>query len=81
MSAETMAHIFEPMLTTKRIGTGAGLGLAICHQIVRQHAGSIQVKSEIGRGTCFTIVLPLDCREKLEGMAGTSPVSVLSSEG
>jgi signal transduction histidine kinase len=81
MSAETMAHIFEPMFTTKRIGTGAGLGLAICHQIVRQHAGSIQVKSEIGRGTCFTIVLPLDCREKLEGMAGTSPVSVLSSEG
>ena len=42
MARETLAHIFDPMFTTKQIGTGAGLGLAICDQIVRQHAGTIQ---------------------------------------
>jgi len=66
MGRETLAHIFDPMFTTKQIGTGAGLGLAICDQIVRQHAGTIRVESEPGQGTTFTIRLPLDCREKAE---------------
>ncbi len=66
MSRETLDHIFDPMFTTKQIGTGAGLGLAICDQIVRQHGGSIQVESEPERGTRFVIRLPLDCREKVE---------------
>jgi signal transduction histidine kinase len=69
MPRETLAHIFDPMFTTKQIGTGAGLGLAICDQIVRQHAGTIHAKSEPGRGTTFTIRLPLDCREKVEAPA------------
>jgi len=74
MNAETLAHIFEPMFTTKFIGTGAGLGLAIADQIVRQHAGAISAESEPGRGTCFTILLPVDCRERLEStmVAGSS---------
>ncbi|MGH9351723.1 MAG: sensor histidine kinase [Terriglobia bacterium] len=59
-------HIFDPMFTTKRLGTGAGLGLAICNQIVRQHGGNIEVESQINRGTRFIITMPLDCREKLE---------------
>ena len=71
MSKETRAHIFEPMFTTKRMGTGSGLGLAICDQIIRQHAGMISVESELGRGTRFTILLPLDCR----GRAETPPPS------
>jgi signal transduction histidine kinase len=66
MAHETLAHIFDPMFTTKRIGTGAGLGLAICEQIVCQHAGTIHAESEPGRGSAFTIRLPLDCREKVE---------------
>jgi signal transduction histidine kinase len=66
MPRETLAHIFDPMFTTKQIGTGAGLGLAICEQIVRQHAGTIHAESEPGHGTTFTIRLPLDCREKVE---------------
>jgi two-component system NtrC family sensor kinase len=78
MSAETLAHIFDPMFTTKQLGTGAGLGLAICDQIVRQHGGSIQAESELGRGTRFIIRLPLDCREKLEP---TVPVGVATSNG
>ncbi len=66
MAHETLAHIFDPMFTTKQIGTGAGLGLAVCEQIVRQHAGTIHAESEPGRGTTFTIQLLLDCREKVE---------------
>jgi len=72
MTAETLARIFEPMFTTKRLGTGAGLGLAICDQIIRQHGGTIHVESEVGRGTRFVIHLPLDCRERLEAMAGAT---------
>jgi signal transduction histidine kinase len=69
MPRETLAHIFDPMFTTKQIGTGAGLGLAICDQIVRQHAGTIRAESEPGLGTTFTIRLPMDCREKAEAPA------------
>ena len=76
MARETLAHIFDPMFTTKQIGTGAGLGLAICDQIVRQHAGTIHAESEPGHGTTFTIRLPLDCREKVEGPA----LSAVTSE-
>jgi signal transduction histidine kinase len=79
INAETLAHIFDPMFTTKRIGTGAGLGLAICDQIIRQHAGTIQVASELERGTRFTIVLPVDCRERLEAIPGPASVPVTSS--
>ena len=75
MSPETLAHIFDPMFTTKQIGTGAGLGLAISEQIVRQHGGTIHVESAPDRGTIFTIRLPLDCREKVEAPALTSVTS------
>ncbi|MHB8654348.1 MAG: sensor histidine kinase [Terriglobia bacterium] len=69
IAPETLAHIFEPMFTTKRMGTGAGLGLAICDQIVRQHGGTILAESELKRGTRFIILLPVDCREKIEGLS------------
>jgi two-component system NtrC family sensor kinase len=72
MPREILAHIFDPMFTTKQIGTGAGLGLAICDQIVRQHSGAIRAESEPGQGTTFIIRLPLDCREQVEGPALTS---------
>ncbi len=68
--AETLAHIFEPMFTTKRLGTGTGLGLGICQEIIRQHGGVIRVESELHRGTRFTIELPVDCRERQEAIAG-----------
>jgi two-component system, NtrC family, sensor kinase len=74
INPETLPHIFEPMFTTKRMGTGAGLGLAICQQIVHQHGGTIQVESEVGRGTRFTIRLPLEARKKVEVAASRSVV-------
>jgi two-component system NtrC family sensor kinase len=58
--AETLSHVFDPFFTTKEVGKGTGLGLAIAYDIVvNKHGGSIGVKSQVGEGTCFTIMLPV----------------------
>ena len=55
---ELLPRLFEPFVTTKEDGKGTGLGLAICRSIIDRHRGKIEVKSEAGRGTTFTITLP-----------------------
>jgi PAS domain S-box-containing protein len=59
MPHETMEKIFEPFYTTKDVGKGTGLGLSIAYDIVKKHNGDIRVESEIGRGTSFTIIIPV----------------------
>ncbi|MBX3008171.1 MAG: 4Fe-4S binding protein [Melioribacteraceae bacterium] len=58
ISNENIGQIFTPFFTTKKIGKGTGLGLAIAYGIVKMHRGEINVKSEINKGTTFTIHLP-----------------------
>ncbi|HMM68400.1 MAG TPA: HAMP domain-containing sensor histidine kinase, partial [Dokdonella sp.] len=59
MSPELQKRIFEPFFTTKSTGEGTGLGLDIVRKIVEKHMGRITVESEVGRGTTFTVHLPI----------------------
>ena len=58
MDAETASHVFEPFYTTKDVGEGTGLGLAVTHGIVAEHGGWIDVESALGEGSTFSIFLP-----------------------
>ena len=59
ISAEDREHLFEPFFTTKDVGQGTGLGLSISHGIVSEHGGHIELESELGQGSCFSIFLPV----------------------
>ncbi len=72
IAPEIREHIFEPFFTTKSEVKGIGLGLAVSYGIIKNHGGSISVKSEIGEGTVFTIILPLEVRNNERKIDTTS---------
>ena len=73
MDEETLAHVFEPFYTTKPVGQGTGLGLAMCYGIIRQHHGVIWIESSPGRGTTLFILLP-----RYDGVLPQTPETPLS---
>lgn len=64
---EMLPHLFTPFHTTKRIGKGTGLGLAVCYGIIKMHSGSIRAFNHPGGGACFEILLPVDTGDRETG--------------
>jgi signal transduction histidine kinase len=59
ITEESKKRIFDPFFTTKKMGEGTGLGLAICEKIVKEHSGRIEVESEVGKGSTFSLYIPV----------------------
>ncbi len=60
MNKATLEKVFDPFFTTKGLGSGTGLGLSISYGVIQKHGGEILVSSEVGKGTEFKIILPVD---------------------
>jgi signal transduction histidine kinase len=67
---ENLSKIRDPFFTTKDVGTGTGLGLSIVDEIIRSHYGELQIESEIGKGSTFTVILPVKRPEPTEQTIG-----------
>jgi CheY-like chemotaxis protein len=71
MDVETVDRVFEPFFTTKGRKGSLGFGLAIAHAVARGHGGRIDVESNLGAGSVFTVYLPLSRERQVEGVAQT----------
>ena len=69
MTEEVKTKIFQPFFTTKDVGEGTGLGLSISYGIIKKHDGQIEVESTVGKGTTFTITLPIGVKIMTDELA------------
>lgn len=60
IASEHLSKIFDPFFTTKPVGKGTGLGLSVSYSIIQRHQGEIQLSSQVGQGTSFRIILPIN---------------------
>lgn len=79
IAPDHLKRIFEPFFTTKPVGKGTGLGLSLSYSIIHRHQGQIKVSSELGKGTCFTLILPLLTPEMLTDAENSARTDVTSS--
>ncbi|MGH9914720.1 MAG: PAS domain-containing sensor histidine kinase, partial [Pyrinomonadaceae bacterium] len=63
IAPENITKIYDPFFTTKEVGRGTGLGLAVSYGIIQEHSGNIRVESQPGKGTMFTVTLPVEVAE------------------
>jgi len=89
MDPETLEKIFEPFFTTKEVGAGTGLGLATVYGVLTQSGGHIHVESEVGKGTVFTILLPVtdasphdfpEVEDPIQGSTGEETILLVEDE-
>lgn len=66
ISKENISKVFDPFFTTKAVGKGTGLGMSISYRVIKDHDGTIEIDSEVGKGTKFTITLPINHSEKTQ---------------
>lgn len=81
MDPKEAARIFEPFFTTKKQGQGSGLGLAMVYNIVRQQHGFMDIYSEPGQGSTFSVYLPLLVREGTGGPSAEASLAISRGEG
>ena len=80
---ENLSKIRDPFFTTKDVGTGTGLGLSIVDEIIRGHGGELHVESQVGKGSTFTVVLPIKQAQNVEAddePTASEPIIVLDDE-
>ncbi len=67
ITEESKKRIFDPFFTTKKMGEGTGLGLAICEKIAKEHSGSIEVESDVGKGSTIFVFIPIFEKNETDG--------------